>query len=121
MTTFDFRDGRGPVPAHQHANGGGWVANTATVAIPAYIGPDAQVFGLTFVGPYAQVYGNARVSGKVRLIAGRAVATWRGKRPSFTEIDNGDGSTTLYLDADFAAPHEHISSPFCSECGERNA
>ena len=29
MTTFDF--GKGPVPAHQHPNGGGWVADTATV------------------------------------------------------------------------------------------
>jgi len=25
MTTHDFQDGNGPVPAHQHANGGGWV------------------------------------------------------------------------------------------------
>ena len=25
----DFKDGKGPVPAHQHSNGGGWVADTA--------------------------------------------------------------------------------------------
>ena len=28
MTTYDFKDGNGPVPAHQHPNGGGWVAAT---------------------------------------------------------------------------------------------
>ena len=44
MTTFDFKDGKGPVPAHQHSNGGGWVADTATVADTAYVGPDAQVY-----------------------------------------------------------------------------
>ena len=49
--THDFRDGNGPVPAHRHTNGGGWVANTAHVHNSAYIGPDARV------------YGNARVSG----------------------------------------------------------
>jgi hypothetical protein len=43
MTTFDF--GYGPVPAHQHSHGGGWVADTAKVAGTAYVGPDAQVYG----------------------------------------------------------------------------
>ena len=28
-TTYDFKDDNGPVPAHQHSNGGGWVAATA--------------------------------------------------------------------------------------------
>jgi hypothetical protein len=27
MTAFDF--GNGPVPAHRHPNGGGWVADTS--------------------------------------------------------------------------------------------
>jgi len=63
MTTFDF--GYGPVPAHQHSNGGGWVADTADVADTAYVGPDAQVFddalvyGNAKVIDDAQVYGNA--------------------------------------------------------------
>ena len=34
-STFDFRDGQGPVPAHRHTHPdgseGGWVANTAQV------------------------------------------------------------------------------------------
>ena len=42
MTDFDFGDG--PVPAHQHPNGLGWVADTATVEVSAYVGPDAQVY-----------------------------------------------------------------------------
>ena len=42
ITTFDF--GNGPVPAHQHSNGGGCVADTAKVADTAYVGPDAQVY-----------------------------------------------------------------------------
>lgn len=52
--TFDFGDDHefvdrpnfaGPVPAHRHANGGGWVADTATVDPTAYVGPSAQVSG----------------------------------------------------------------------------
>ena len=64
---FDFGDGK--VPAHQHPNGEGWVADTATVADTAYIGVDARVSGNARVSDHAQVsdhawvYGNARVFG----------------------------------------------------------
>ena len=61
MTTFDFGDGKGPVAAHQHANGGGWVADTARVADTAFVGRRAQVSG------NAQVFGNAWVSGNARV------------------------------------------------------
>ena len=54
MTTFDF--GAGPVPAHQHPNGGGWVADTATVSETAYVGPGAKVTD------YAEVTGRAVVT-----------------------------------------------------------
>lgn len=37
---FDF--GEGPVPAHRHANGGGWVANTAEVEDTAVVEEDGQ-------------------------------------------------------------------------------
>ena len=56
MTTFDF--GTGPVPAHQHPNGGGWVADTATVSESAYVGPNAKVSGYAVVTGYAEVTGN---------------------------------------------------------------
>ena len=42
MTTFDF--GNGPVSAHQHSNGGGWVADTATVSESVFVGREAMVF-----------------------------------------------------------------------------
>ena len=68
--TFDFNDGNGPVPAHQHQNGGGWVAETAHVEDTARVSGNAQVFG------NAQVYGDAgdalvldtaRVSGNAQV------------------------------------------------------
>ena len=41
-TTFDFQDGNGPVLANQHPKGGGWVADTASVAdVTAIIGNDS--------------------------------------------------------------------------------
>ena len=42
-TMFDF--GFGPVAAHRHANGGGWVADSARVADTAFVGSEARVYG----------------------------------------------------------------------------
>jgi UDP-3-O-[3-hydroxymyristoyl] glucosamine N-acyltransferase len=79
MFTFDFNDGNGPVPAHKHPNGGGWVADTAKVDETAFVGRDAMVYGDAMVYDNArvygdarvhsdaQVYGDARVGGKVRV------------------------------------------------------
>jgi hypothetical protein len=58
---FDF--GFGPVPAHQHPNGGGWVADTAYVAETAFVGPNARVFDKAWVSGNARVFGNAQVFG----------------------------------------------------------
>lgn len=87
--TFDF--GNGPVPAHQHKNGGGWVADTAHVDSSASVGPAARVYGSAqvfdnakilndakvyeyaivkrnaVIRNSAQVYGNARVSGNAEV------------------------------------------------------
>lgn len=52
-----------PEEQHQHKNGGGWVANTATVAESAYVGLNAQVYGDAQVFGSAQVYGDAQVFG----------------------------------------------------------
>ena len=60
-TTFDFHDGNGPVKAHKHTNGGGWVADTAQVSGNAQVSGDARVYG------NAQVYGNAWVSGDAQV------------------------------------------------------
>mgnify|MGYP000291848002 CR=1 FL=1 len=66
-TTFDFGDGNGPVPAHRHPNGGGWVADTATVDDTAYVGLDARVFGQAKVQNRARVEGTAWVFGMARI------------------------------------------------------
>jgi hypothetical protein len=66
-TTFDFLDGNGPVPAHQHFNGRGWVANTAQVSDTARVSGNALVFGNARVFGNAWVFGNALVSGNARV------------------------------------------------------
>jgi len=60
---FDFQDGKGPVPAHRHRNGGGWVADTASVADSAYVGPNAKVFDNAQVYSRAWVFGSAQIYG----------------------------------------------------------
>jgi hypothetical protein len=68
MTTFDFGDGNGPVPAHKHPNGGGWVADTATVDETAYVGgAEARVYGNAQVSGNAKVSGNAWVFGNAKV------------------------------------------------------
>ena len=51
---------------HQHKNGGGWVANTATVDTSVYIGADAQVSGdarVPHATCYAALWHSKKVSG----------------------------------------------------------
>ena len=64
---FDFGDGKGQVPAHKHTNGGGWVADTASVADSAYVGPDARVFGRARIRGEARVDGQSIVSENARV------------------------------------------------------
>ena len=67
MSTFDFKDGRGAVPAKRHitpdGSKGGWVATTAQVSGNARVFGDAWVFGDARVSGDARVFGNAQVSG----------------------------------------------------------
>jgi len=58
---YDFGDG--PVPAHKHKNGGGWVADTASVDESVWVYGSAQVYGSAWVRDNAQVSGDARVYG----------------------------------------------------------
>ena len=64
---YDFGDGNGAVPARRHQKGGGLVANTASVAETAYVGPDALIFGNAQVREGASVYGNARIYGNASV------------------------------------------------------
>lgn len=59
----DFEDGNGPVLAHRHSNGGGWVADTSTAATTAFVGPDASVFVFAKVLDHATVTDSAWVHG----------------------------------------------------------
>jgi carbonic anhydrase/acetyltransferase-like protein (isoleucine patch superfamily) len=67
VATHDFKDGQGPVEAHQHPNGGGWVANTASVDDSAYAGPRARVYGDAGVRDNASVEDNAHVFGDAQV------------------------------------------------------
>jgi hypothetical protein len=62
---YDF--GNGPVPAHRHPNGGGIVADTASVSDTAYVGPDARVYDYAWVFDNAEVCGDARVYGNAQV------------------------------------------------------
>ena len=68
---YDF--GNGPVPAHQHPRGGGWVADTATVDETCFVGPYARVFdnayvtGNAIINDGASVFCNASVSGHAKV------------------------------------------------------
>ena len=75
--TYDF--GAGPVPAHRHPNGGGWVADSASVADTAYVGKKARVFdtakvfGLALIEDKARISGDALVYGKACICGGAHV------------------------------------------------
>lgn len=65
ITTFDFGDGNGNVPAHRHINPdgsiGGWVAETVTIETTVYIGKNAAIFGYVTVRDKVRIYDEARV------------------------------------------------------------
>lgn len=69
----DFRDGNGLVLSSRHKNGGGIVADTATVSDDSIVSPHAEVGGNAMVMngskilDRSRVYGNAYVSDGVTL------------------------------------------------------
>jgi UDP-3-O-[3-hydroxymyristoyl] glucosamine N-acyltransferase len=74
ITLFEFGDGNGPVPAHRHPNGGGWVADTAHVAPTAFVGPDARVTGQAEIFEHARIDVRARIECNA-IIDGAALVT----------------------------------------------
>jgi carbonic anhydrase/acetyltransferase-like protein (isoleucine patch superfamily) len=64
---FDFNDGEGPVNAHRHPKGGGWVADTAKVDETCFVGENACVYGEAIVRDKASIRDNARVFDKARV------------------------------------------------------
>ncbi len=67
VAVHEFDAEQGPVPAHRHQNGGGWVANTATVALTAYVGPNASVFGKAMVFTNARLLDDSQVSDRAKV------------------------------------------------------
>ena len=102
-TKYDFCDGNGPVAAHQHSNGGGWVADTAKVADTAYVGPDAKVhgnakvYGYANVSGYAMVSGNAVVYGNAQVFANAQVSGNALVSKFFPQSIRSDGYTFVYV------------------------
>ena len=86
--TYDFQDGNGPVPAHKHPNGGGWVANTAQVDDTAFVGEDAKVYDDAWVSGKAKVFGNAEVYGNA-MVFGNAEVYGDAKVSGNAEVFSG--------------------------------
>jgi hypothetical protein len=95
---YKFGDGKGPVPAHQHPNGGGWVADTAKVADTSYVGPDAWVYGNAEVSGTARVYGDAQVSGTARVSGDAWVSDYNTDSADLSKISFGTKSIITDLD-----------------------
>jgi hypothetical protein len=95
---YKFGDGKGPVPAHQHPNGGGWVADTAKVADTSYVGPDAWVYGTAQVSGTARVYGDAQVSGTARVSGDAWVSDYNTDSADLSKISFGTKSIITDLD-----------------------
>ena len=72
--TTKIEDG---VPYHRHPNGGGWVADTATVTDSAFVGLNACVRDKARVLDNVRVYGNSWVYGEAySLCFWRSSCTW---------------------------------------------
>lgn len=80
-----------------HSNGGGWVANSATVAATAYVGPKAAVFGRATVTGNARVEGLGWVNGGT--VGGNAVVK---DNALIQDGANLSGSVVVGGDAEFA-------------------
>ena len=61
MTKYDFQDGHGSVEAHQHPNGGGWVADSAFVHSTAWAGAGVRIGPGAYVGAKVWLGNDTRV------------------------------------------------------------
>ena len=102
--TFDFGDGRGPVPAHRHINPdkseGGWVADSATVAVTTTIHVNAMVGYRASIGDGASIWDGAWYMTLGPLGSRRAMLTIVGAPDGAIKCWTGCWSGTL---TEFAA------------------
>ena len=93
----DFKDGAGPVPAHRHIKGQGWVSNTAHVDDTAYVGRNAKIFDYAIVKDNAIIEEEAEVSGYAIIrddahVKGRAIV-----RGTAVLKDNAEVSGQVFI------------------------
>ena len=72
METHDF--GYGPISAHKHPNGGGWVADDCSVSSDSFIAEDSRVTGGSRVDRGSVVTGGSVVDGR-SVVDGGSVVT----------------------------------------------
>lgn len=96
----EYQQTRPGVPYHTHSNGGGWVANTATVDSTAYVGPNAtvkdtaqvrinaRIEDYAVVGESAIVRDSAVVSGHA-TVRGSAIVQNNAKVRDFAQVFSG--------------------------------
>ena len=107
-------------------SGAAWVSGTA------WVFDNARVSGAAWVSGTAWVHNNARIFRDTQITAGYAFAI-KDNSWDITEVDNGNGTSTLYADAVFepAEPecdHVTVGVPdeegkamvflYCPKCGE---
>ena len=113
--------------------GTAWVFGDARVFDNAQVFNDAWVSGNAWVFNDAWVCGNAGIFKDTKITAGHAFAT-KDNSWDITEVDNGNGTSTLYANAVFepAEPecdHATVGVPdeegkamvfrYCPKCGEK--
>ena len=113
--------------------GTAWVGGDAQVSGTAWVGGTAWIFGTAQVSGTALVYGNARIFRDTQITAGHAFAT-KDNSWDITEVNNGNGTSTLYADAVFepvepACDHVTGGVPdeegkamvfcYCPKCGNK--
>lgn len=80
----------GDASFHYHPNGGGLVADTASVAETVHVAPRAMVFGEAQLSDRVQVTGRARVGGTVKasegVVFGGSVFITEGTFKGFNKI-----------------------------------
>ncbi len=79
--TFDFQNGRGPVPAHQHPNGNGWVENTVIIPENICVPATSRIWGKARIGDNARIGNGARIGDNARIGNGASIGNWAKTRP----------------------------------------
>ena len=115
--------------------GAALVFDNARVCDDAQVSGTARVFDYSWVSENAQVSGNARVHNNAKIFrdtqitAGHAFAI-KDNSWDITEVDNGNGTSTLYANAVFEFACNHVTGGvpdeegkamvfrYCPKCGE---